>query len=176
MLSACLLDDCVWYHRTRARFHSPLFLSIVSTPTSGMETLHHFAKLREPQVLNFLGAKINYGGRVTDDKDKLFLVCTWLDHLAFLKPRIRYGWQIWWFSCWYCVVFFYIVTTIYKWMKHSFPMIFTMLHQRNCNLMSFHHSCQLPCHPIPWALPTSNSGSTKIHSLQAITQCVVILQ
>lgn len=29
----------------------------------------------EPQVLNFLGAKINYGGRVTDDKDKLFLVC-----------------------------------------------------------------------------------------------------
>ena len=30
----------------------------------------------ERQVLNFLGAKINYGGRVTDDKDKLFLVCT----------------------------------------------------------------------------------------------------
>ena len=56
--------------------------------------VHHFAKLREPQVLNFLGAKINYGGRVTDDKDKLFLVCTWLDHLAFLKPRIRDGWQI----------------------------------------------------------------------------------
>jgi hypothetical protein len=26
---------------------------------------------RIPQVLNFLGAKINYGGRVTDGKDKL---------------------------------------------------------------------------------------------------------
>lgn len=151
-------------HWTRARFHSPLFLSRVQLNTSGMEGCITLPSC-EPQVLNFLGAKINYGGRVTDDKDKLFLVCNMYELGISEAENVMALWvanmilHIWY---WVIVLFFLHSYTMYKWIKHSFQ-LFLPCYTKQIAIDVFPFWCGdrflffriiaslVACHPFPWA-------------------------
>lgn len=57
--------------------------------------------------MNFLGAEINYGGRVTDDKDKILICAILLKYMnkEILEDGYKFSGKILWFLLLYSLLF-----------------------------------------------------------------------
>lgn len=58
------------------------------------------------KVLNYLGAEINYGGRVTDDKD-VRLITTILK--TYINPQVKIGFEHFYYcyNCYYYICYYF---------------------------------------------------------------------